>query len=122
VEGQEGYDDTTPNDASDLGSDYSTVEPEPAPAAPTQSETIVPGDTYSEGKYMVIAGTFRQMANADRMVSRLRKMGYNETRISKFDRGKYAVALVNRFSSLNSARQLERDLESKGIDAEVITE
>jgi cell division protein FtsN len=127
VEGQEGYAGTT-GDNTNFDSDYAEPsDPAPAttpPPASTPASTPATQSTtgYSEGKYMVIAGTFRQLSNAERRVSELLKMGYSETRVSKFNRGAYAVALVNRFSSLSSARQLERELEAKGIEAEVITE
>lgn len=118
VENQEGYTDTTdPAPGTDFDSDYA----EPATTDPTPT-TTTPSAGDSEGQYMVIAGTFRQLSNAERRVSDLINMGYRETRLTKFDRGTYAVALVNRFSSLSSARALERELEAKGIEAEVITD
>jgi cell division protein FtsN len=124
VEGQEGYAGTESAE-DDFSSDYDESPASTAPAATqpaTTTETAPATTAYAEGQYMVIAGTFRQRANAERMVSRLKGMGYAQTRVELFNRGRFAVALVNRFSSLTSARQLERELEAKGIEAEVITD
>lgn len=118
VENQEGYDGNA-STGNDFDSDYDSA---PATTS-TQPQTSTSTATASSGgEYMVIAGTFRQKMNAERMVSRLKGMGYSDTRLEMFNRGRFAVALVNRFSSLSSARQLERELEAKGIEAEVITD
>ena len=71
----------------------------------------------SSGRYMVIAGQFRQRSNADSYASKLRGMGYNNTSVELFDRGSYAVVLVDRFDSYNAAKRLVDDLTGKGIDA-----
>lgn len=71
----------------------------------------------SSGRYMVLAGSYRQRVNADNQVARLRKMGYNNAEVSLFDRGSYAVVLVDRFSTYGDAKRLVNELASKGIDA-----
>ncbi len=126
VEGQEGYagtesaDDAFSSDYDDSSAGTAPATTQPATTAEPQTSTAT--TAYAEGQYMVIAGTFRQRTNAERMVRRLQGMGYDQTRLELFNRGRFAVALVNRFSSLTSARQLEQELESKGIEAEVITD
>ena len=118
VADQEGYSGSATTD-NDFESDYEEAPERISTQPETSTGTATAPNT---GQYMVIAGTFRQKINAEQMVSRLKGMGYSETRMELFNRGRYAVALVNRFSSLTSARQLERELESKGIEAEVITD
>lgn len=71
------------------------------------------------GKYMVIAGSYRQRVNADNQASKLRGMGYNNTEVTLFDRGTFAVVLVDRFSSYGDAKRLVNELTGKGIDAVV---
>lgn len=75
----------------------------------------------SSGKYMVVAGSFRQRSNADSHAARLRKLGYSNTEVTLFDRGSYAVVLVDRFSSLSQAKSLVGDLAEDGVDALVST-
>ncbi|MEM1215935.1 MAG: SPOR domain-containing protein [Bacteroidota bacterium] len=69
------------------------------------------------GRYMVAAGSFRVRANADRLVNKLQSMGYNNARVSLFDRGSYAVVIVDRFDSFNSAKAMVTDLAKNGVDA-----
>lgn len=83
----------------------------PAPAASNSSST------NSSGRYMVLAGSYRQRVNADNQVARLRKMGYNSAEVSLFDRGSYAVVLVDRFSTYGDAKRLVNELAAKGVDA-----
>lgn len=83
--------------------------PAPAPA--------VNNSTSNSGRYMVVAGSYRQRVNADNQVARLRKMGYNNTQVSLFDRGSFAVVLVDRFSSYGDAKRLVNELVGKGVDA-----
>lgn len=83
--------------------------PAPAPA--------VNNSTSNSGRYMVVAGSYRQRVNADNQVARLRKMGYNNTQVSLFDRGSFAVVLVDRFSSYGDAKRLVNELAGKGVDA-----
>ncbi|PSR13071.1 MAG: hypothetical protein DA408_14270 [Bacteroidetes bacterium] len=71
----------------------------------------------SLGKYMVLAGSYRQRVNADNQAARLRKLGYSSTEVKLFDKGTYAVVLVNRFSNYNDAKKLVTELAGKGVDA-----
>lgn len=82
-------------------------------ASQTASQTA----SSNTGRYMVLAGSYRQRGNADAQASKLRRLGYNDTEVRLFDRGSYAVVLVDRFSSLSQASQLVRDLADKGIEA-----
>lgn len=104
---------------------------EPAPAtttrpAPSRQNTTTTAPATggsaaatrtSAGDFMVIAGSFRQMANAERRVRQLKKMGYNEAEVSRFNSGAFAVALVDRFNSESDARALVGELRGKGVEA-----
>jgi cell division septation protein DedD len=69
----------------------------------------------SEGKYMVLIGSYTQMISAERMLRSVRSKGYRSARIEKFNNGKYARVLVDRRKTLNSARDLQAELVSDGF-------
>ncbi|NJL74714.1 MAG: SPOR domain-containing protein [Saprospiraceae bacterium] len=66
-----------------------------------------------EGDYMVLAGSFSIRENADNHVKNLKKLGYANARVEVFDRGSYAVVLVDRFETESAARKLISELKSK---------
>ncbi len=86
-------------------------------ATATTPTPAVNNSTSNSGRYMVVAGSYRQRVNADNQVARLRKMGYNNTQVSLFDRGSFAVVLVDRFSSYGDAKRVVNELAGKGVDA-----
>lgn len=91
-----------------------------APAAPASSEEFTETETektntYSGGKFMVFGGTFTKKVWANDQVSRLKKLGYQNASIEIFDRGKYAVVLVDRFDYMADAERLVKKLEADGI-------
>lgn len=105
----------------DNGEALTDETPEPtAPKAttPTPAENAADTGTPS-GKYMVLAGSFTIRANADKLVNRLKAQGYSNARVEIFDRGKYAVVLVDRFDNLNEARDLQQRLNADGVDSYV---
>ena len=63
--------------------------------------------------YLVVAGTFTQMINAERELKKFRRMGYNDAEIGKFNRSTYASLIVDRFSSAAEANSLVRTLKSQ---------
>lgn len=65
------------------------------------------------GDFMVLAGSFSKRENADNHVSDLKKKGYNNSRVEIFDKGAFAVVLVDRFSSESDARTLVKELKDK---------
>lgn len=73
----------------------------------------------ASGDFMVMAGTFTVKAYAQDMEKKLRSMGYNNVILEPFDRGKFTVVMVDRFSSLSSAQSLVSELKSKGVDSYV---
>lgn len=73
--------------------------------------------TYPGGDFMVIAGAFTQKASARREVERLKKKGYSTAGLEIFDRGKYAVVLVDQFGNMADAERLVKKLEGDGVKA-----
>ena len=76
-------------------------------------------DIAGEGRYFVIAGTFRQEINARTRVRDLRQAGFGDTEMSKFDRGTYAVALVSRSEDYGEASELAERVRTAGFEAKV---
>lgn len=74
---------------------------------------------YSEGKFMVLAGSFSKKAFAEAQVKKLDKMGYDNARVEIFDRGKYAVVLVDRFDNMAEAERLVKKLSGDGVKSYV---
>ncbi len=87
------------------------------PAKPIAGETAEA--TYPDGKYMVIAGSFKVKESADKTVSKLRKLGYDNARVELFDRGKFAVVMVDRFGNMAEAERLVKKLGGDGIKSYV---
>lgn len=81
-----------------------------------------PSASYgSTGRYMVLAGNFKVKANAKKYAAELRSMGYEHAKVELFDRGKYAVVLVDRFGSMSSAERLVNSLKKDGVSSYVKT-
>lgn len=84
-----------------------STNPKPAPV------TIGP-QAGSGGTYKVIAGAFKSQVNAESQASRLRQLGYTQTRVLSADNGIYRV-MVRSFDNSAAAARLERELETKGF-------
>jgi cell division septation protein DedD len=89
----------------------SEPKPTPPPPAPTSKPASAPG------KYMVIAGSYKEIRFAKEMLAKIRKMGYRKAQIEKFNRGAYATILVDRFYSEKPARKMVADLKFNAVDA-----
>lgn len=107
-------DDETTGLAENSSSTSSTGSTATTPAPPAVNNSSSAGNS---GRYMVLAGSYRQRVNADNQVARLRKMGYVNAEVSLFDRGSFAVVLVDRFSTYGDAKRLVNELAAKGVDA-----
>jgi hypothetical protein len=133
-----GYEEPTYDDASDYQGDYETdgeseggyADEEASPAEDNyadnretaSSKPASSSEDYasvSKGSYMVLAGTFKYKANAETMVRKLQKMGYSDARSELFDRGTYAVALVDHYPDYADAKRTADELKGKGVAAYV---
>ena len=68
---------------------------------------------------MVVAGTFKQMINAEQALKKYKKMGYENATIAKFNNSAYASLIVDRFNSSSEAKSYASTLEKKGLEAYV---
>ncbi|NRB50319.1 MAG: SPOR domain-containing protein [Saprospiraceae bacterium] len=98
-----------------------TQETEPIAAKEKEPEEEVPAsfdtETAAAGDFLVLAGSFKQKANAEAQVRRLKQLGFDDARVASFNGGSLAVALVGRFTDAKSANKLATEVETKGIDA-----
>jgi hypothetical protein len=84
-----------------------------------KAEDVSSNYSSSGGEFMVIAGSFKIKANAETYARQLRGKGYDDARMELFDRGAYAVVLVDRFDDLGSAKDLVSELQGKNVEATV---
>lgn len=114
--------DELPEDASDLETEDTSAPIEDdteTDAADDAAEVEAPTRpaSYDSGAYLVLAGSFRQEINADNQVKKLKANGFDNARVTKFNKSAYAVALVDRFDSRSEANALVKELEGKGFEA-----
>ena len=72
------------------------------------------------GDYLVLGGTFSFRANAEARAKVLRQSGYDNATMTIFNNGKYAVVLVDRFTSYADAQALKRKMEREGLETAVL--
>ncbi len=92
----------------------------------TEKNTSTTGTTSSTnssrgGKYLVIAGSFRQEIYAKDRVKNLRASGFKSTEMGYTNRGAYAVALVEALDSYSRAEQLAQQVRAKGYEVFIKT-
>lgn len=68
------------------------------------------------GRHMVIAGNFLMKENANKMVSKLRNMGYNSAERVSFDDSEYHSVIAARSNDYAIAADASSQLKSNGID------
>ncbi|MBB4079639.1 hypothetical protein GGR28_002264 [Lewinella aquimaris] len=92
-----------------------------SPATEADSSNSSPENAAfsEEGRFLVIAGTFRQVINARARVNDLKRAGFSATEMAKFDRGTYAVALVGRSHDYAEANQMAERVRTAGFEARV---
>lgn len=78
------------------------------------------GEPNGSGRYLVIAGSFRQQINAKERVSKLKAAGFSNTTVEKFNKGTYAVALAGQSDRYSEAKALADKLLKAGFEAQVM--
>ena len=87
------------------------IETKPVKAA-EKVEIVPPVNTLKE-EYLVWGGSFSTRLGAEEEQAKFKKLGYNKTEISLFDKGKYAVVIVGRYPTQAQAQALVNELKSK---------
>lgn len=71
----------------------------------------------ASGDYLVIAGSFSLMHNAENFAQKLQRKGYPNAYVGKFNAGKFASVIVDSFDSSSEASAMVKDLKAAGIEA-----
>lgn len=115
--------------------DYSTIDDEledkpvtkPAPRentnnrpATTQTTSTASSNTNSNGRYLVIAGSYLVESNANTMRSKLSNLGY-KSEVIVFDLSEFHSVCAGRYSDYDDALNASSRLKQQGIDNYVHT-
>ncbi len=108
--------------------DYTEVDEiieETKPTRQTHSDPIhqstSKSTSSSNGKYLLLAGSYLIEDNASVMVNKLRKMGYNNAEVVVFEMSQYHSVCAGRFSNMSTANQESSSLKRQGVDNYVHT-
>ena len=69
--------------------------------------------TSPTGDYLVLAGTFAVLQKAEIHAENIRDKGYTSARVERFDKGAYAVVLVDKFDNEYEATKLVSEMKDK---------
>lgn len=90
-------------------------------SAKTAPKVAAKKPTFSSGRYMVVTGSFRQMANARDEMETLVKMGYTNAEVRKFN-GAYATVIATRSNNMETARNAANKLRELGFPGAYVKE
>lgn len=89
------------------------------------AKDLTPQETTSKkgdgGAYMVMAGSYLLRENADKMVKKLRSMGYSNAEVVVFSESQYHSVVAARYKSESGAFNASAELKRRGIDSFVKT-
>lgn len=71
----------------------------------------------SSGSYIVVAGNYLVEDNANTMLQKLKKNGFNNAEKVVFDLSEFFTVVAGRYASQEAAAKTINNLKSKGIDA-----
>ena len=101
----------------ELSSDDSVVEADVDYTAP-------PAKTYSKSvtrrSFMIVAGNYLVESNANEMVRKLKKKGYNDAEKVVFDLSQYYTVIAARYDNRSSADRTSQRLKNEGFDNYVL--
>lgn len=75
--------------------------------------TAYSNGSSESGDYLVVAGTFKQMANAEAALKTYKSKGYSNAYIGKFNKSAYASLIVGRFARDSEARTFAKSFNKK---------
>jgi len=93
------------------------LEEETYTPPPTQTNT-----TYSAGNsspFLIVAGSFSQEGNANTLVDKLRRMGYNDAEKVRFDESSFYSVVAERHTDYDRALKNAGNLKGRGVDCYV---
>ncbi|MEM6397714.1 MAG: SPOR domain-containing protein [Bacteroidota bacterium] len=104
----------TPTDDRD---NQTTTSSSSASSGTRSGSTSSQASSSSSGDYLVVSGSYRQRVNADNQMRRLHGEGFPDAKVELFDKGTYALVVVNSFRGYNDAVSLRDQLRAKGYAA-----
>ncbi len=89
------------------------------------AKDLTPSQSISKkgdgGAYMVMAGSYLLRENADKMVKKLKGMGYSNAEVVVFSQSQYHSVVAARYKSESSAYNASSELKRRGVDSFVKT-
>gem|GEM_PF-698188 len=95
--------------------DESTQVPTDEEERPSPPKTTAPSTPSTTGDYMVIVGNFVVPTNAEKLMRKLRGMGYDGAEVVVFDFSEYHTVIAGRYSSRSQAEKVRNALRRKGF-------
>jgi len=118
---EEVMDDQDGDDDEEISNDLTEPieETSSTPVAAPVSEPRFSAD--NSAPYLIVAGSFSQENNANNLIDKLRRMGYNDAEKVRFDESSFYSVVAERHSNRERANTRARDLKSRGVDCYVHT-
>lgn len=101
--------------ADDLADLTEPVVEKPVVKKPAQK----PIQSTSNGQFLLVAGNYSVESNAQQMISKLKRMGYNNAEIVQFDNSNFSTVVASRFNDYDKATAAKGTLVARGIDCYV---
>lgn len=96
-----------------LGTEHGQKHSESTKPA-VSSDVVFKSDV--DGRFLVLAGSFLLKENADALVAKLKKIGYQDAKVVVFTSSQYHSVLAAQFNSEERARSVSAQLKQKGIE------
>lgn len=94
-----------------------------ASSTPQKSNPVrqTSSSSYSDDKYLVIAGSYLIKDNAEKMVDKLKNLGFYDAEIVTFDMSQYYSISAGRYDDYAMASNVASQVKNNGIDCYVHT-
>jgi len=115
-EGEISYEDLASEPVEEISNDLTV------PLEETASSPIVESPSYSSSNsapFLIVAGSFSQEGNANSLVDKLRRMGYNDAEKVRFDESSFYSVVAERHTDYDRALNNAGSLKGRGIDCYV---
>ena len=89
------------------------------PNPSSQKPAPRPVQSITDGQYLLVAGNYSVESNAQQMISKLKRMGYNNAEIVQFDNSNFSTVVASRFNDFDKATAAKGTLVGRGIDCYV---
>ena len=115
---EESFEDLASEEAVTDFSDLTTPVEEEKPVV-VQTPPKKPSQGVSSGQFLLVAGNYSVHSNAQQMISKLKRMGYDKAEIVQFDNSSFSTVVASRFDDYDKATSAKAALISRGIDCYV---